>query len=222
MAGFCLCGCGTQVNGKWVRGHVARVKNPSSMPDVKIKRRESMTRRIENGTWMKCWNRGLTKATDKRVASSGKKSSETIMKDPERRRKRAENCKKQWDEGRIRHAIGSEHQWWKGGTSPLQPLIRSSSRLHKEWRLPIFKRDSFTCVDCGSIEKLIVHHDEEKFSDILQRFIGVGDRGGKELTHEQKMEIVNCVVSYHVDKSTSGVTLCENCHKHRHDFHLDD
>ena len=94
---FCLCGCGKEVKNKWAQGHHARVNNPSSRPDVKIKRRESSLRRIQNGErTFAGWNKGLTKESDVRIKLSGEKASKTIMSSPEKR-----NPKIQKDNGNL-------------------------------------------------------------------------------------------------------------------------
>ena len=37
---------------------------------------------------------------------------------------------------------------WKGGTSPINSLIRASTE-YRLWRLDVFERDKYTCVLCG-------------------------------------------------------------------------
>ncbi len=44
-----MCGCGTEVRSKWVRGHYARVNNPSKDPIVREKQSISAKKRIESG-----------------------------------------------------------------------------------------------------------------------------------------------------------------------------
>lgn len=44
---------------------------------------------------------------------------------------------------------GSKCHFWKGGVTPINQQIRTSKE-YKDWRLKVFKRDNFTCQECGS------------------------------------------------------------------------
>lgn len=47
---------------------------------------------------------------------------------------------------------------WKGGVTPLNSLIRKSSRM-REWRKTVFERDNYTCQGCGQVgSELQVDH----------------------------------------------------------------
>jgi hypothetical protein len=82
---------------------------------------------------------------------------------------------------------GARHQWWKGGVSTINELMRKSPE-YKLWRIAVFTRDSFTCVWCGRKDKTIQ-------ADHIQGF-------------SQHPEL-----RYAID---NGRTLCKNCHKKRH------
>lgn len=56
--------------------------------------------------------------------------------------------RKMSEEERLRRS-GSNNHFWKGGISPINRLIRVSVE-YKDWRMAVFKRDNFTCVECGS------------------------------------------------------------------------
>ena len=43
---------------------------------------------------------------------------------------------------------GKNNPNWKGGITPLIRKIRNSSE-YKNWRMLVFKRDDYTCQDCG-------------------------------------------------------------------------
>lgn len=43
---------------------------------------------------------------------------------------------------------GEGHPRWKGGITPENHRIRTSSE-YKDWRMAVFQRDRFTCVKCG-------------------------------------------------------------------------
>lgn len=216
----CLCGCGTLVKGKWAKGHVARVNNPSSMADVKIKRSISSRKRIENGE--RCWagwQKGLTKETDDRVARKGRQLSESIISNADWRQKRAESCTRQWETGRIRSLKGAEHPNWKGGVSTLQQRTRFA--LYNLWSRPIMKRDGFCCTRCKkpSSSNLCVHHDQERFATIMHKI--VNGRVVAEMDYDSQGEICKQIVEYHLTNNTSGITLCENCHEKVHEIDKD-
>jgi hypothetical protein len=43
---------------------------------------------------------------------------------------------------------GDKHPLWKGGITDAHHKIRTSTE-YKEWRMSVFQRDRFTCVNCG-------------------------------------------------------------------------
>ena len=75
----------------------------------------------------------------------------------------------------------------------------------------------FTCRDCGAQKDLCVHHDQERFADILQKAMQHFQvQDAMTLTFEQKHELSLWVVDYHLDNGVSGVVLCEGCHERAH------
>lgn len=210
MAGFCLCGCGTPVKSKWVRGHYARINNPSNDPAVREKQGEASRRRAAEGGLASFagWNRGLNAENDPRVAAYGQKISEGFT--DERRQKAAESCKKQWKEGRIHAAKGPAHGHWRGGVSNLQQRTRAA--LYSKWSRPIMSRDRFKCQMCHSAKggDLCVHHDAERFAVILSKI--VAGRDVSAMSFEEQGLVVDEVVRYHQTENVSGITLCRTCH----------
>lgn len=60
-------------------------------------------------------------------------------------------------------ALGDKNPAWKGGISPTNHLIRNSPE-YKDWRIAVFQRDRFTCINCGyrSKKKLDIRADHIK------------------------------------------------------------
>lgn len=79
---------------------------------------------------------------------------------------------------------GKKSHLWKGGVTPLNKKIRTSFE-YREWRRLVFKRDNFTCMNCGKRGGNLEAHHIKSFSK------------HKEL----RFEINN------------GQTLCVECHK---------
>jgi hypothetical protein len=75
---------------------------------------------------------------------------------------------------------------WKGGITPIHLAIRMSTP-YKEWRLQVFKRDSYKCVKCGKKGDIKAHH-------IIPFSVD------KSL----RLELTN------------GITLCKACHAKEH------
>lgn len=160
---------------------------------------------------MVAWNKGLTTESDVRVAVYGQTYSENYSE--ESRAQKSEMMKQLWVERKIVPLRGPEHSQWAGGVSALQALVRS--HIFTQWTYPKLKRDGFRCTACGSSEHLCVHHDDERFSQILRRFVGDGVNG-LGMSFEEKLEVADRVLIYHLDSDVSGVTLCETCHGRAH------
>jgi len=82
---------------------------------------------------------------------------------------------------------GPNHHNWKGGITGHNEKIRKSAD-YKNWRLYVFKRDKYTCQECGVVGGYLHAHHIEKFSE------------KKNL----QFDINN------------GKTLCMNCHAKIH------
>jgi len=107
--------------------------------------------------------------------------------------------------------IGCGNPNYKDGSSLLYYLIRSSKKSD-EWRISVFKRDNYTCQECGDNKghTLEAHHIKsfnEIFLDFLKEYDQFSQIEDKEtlvrlaFKHEQFWEVSN------------GKTLCHTCHK---------
>ena len=84
--------------------------------------------------------------------------------------------------------ISRFHWNWKGGISSKNHSIRNSAE-YKKWRSGVFKRDHFTCCDCGKKGGELNAHHVKPFSEYP----------------ELRLDISN------------GITLCKKCHNRRHE-----
>jgi hypothetical protein len=217
----CKCGCDeiptfisfTHGYKEWIRGHISKIKNNWGHNQTAIDN-SSKTRKeqFEKGE-RSVWNIGLTKETDIRVKKYSENGKQTIINNPAELKRRSEwmsnarNNKKE-----FQTKWGKEAANWKGGTSSINNLVRANKRLYTEWVYPILKQQNFTCQSCSSTKQLQVHHNEETMSEIIAKYV---DKT-KDYTFDEKREIMNMVIDYHINNDISGNTLCKTCHSELH------
>ncbi len=97
---------------------------------------------------------------------------------------------------------GPEHYNYKDGITPLNKAIRRLPE-YNTWKYGVFKRDNYTCKDCGKHGgNLESHHDGKSFAQILI------DNNIKTI-----QDALNCKELWNID---NGITLCIDCHEKRH------
>jgi len=134
-------------------------------------------------------NRRLTEEHKRKIgiACKGRKHTEYSKEKMSRSRKNPpESTIKKLHESHIGKNTGIKNHRWKGGITPHNHKIRSSTE-YKLWRESIFERDKYTCRMCGKGGYLHAHHlwDFAKFPEL-------------------RLAINN------------GITLCRSCHKKVH------
>jgi len=105
--------------------------------------------------------------------------------------------------GRHRPDVaGPNNHWWKGGRTSLMACIRSTVSCI-EWRNSVFKRDSYTCQDCGDSRggNLNAHH--------LEPLAILLDKYNIKILHDA----LSCKEIWDV---SNGITVCKACHTKRH------
>lgn len=63
-------------------------------------------------------------------------------------KKHSAESKRKMSLARIGKRRGEKSNLWKGGVTPLNALIRTSSE-YKRWRISVFERDGYKCQYCG-------------------------------------------------------------------------
>ncbi len=216
----CACGCGelTEPNRKlengfnrYVLGHIARVNNGWGHNKKALKKSQDKRREMWKRGEIKAWCAGKTK-DDPDVARMIEKGRQTILNDPENVKGRSDRMRKNRLNGTIPTLRGKDHSQWKGGVSALQALCRSY--VYNSWTRPKMKASEWKCSECGATGHLEVHHDKERFADILQKAIAALGEPGEDF--EKKAAFAQWVSDYHVDHEVSGVVLCEGCHNATH------
>jgi hypothetical protein len=214
----CKCGCGEvpifrgfiKGYGEWIRGHVSRVKNNWGHNEAAINKSSETRRNQYKSGKRKVWNDGLTKDIDERVKLNGigrKLAFNDVIKSEYSTR-----MKKMRLDGTIPTKYGKDSANWKGGTSSINNLVRANKRLYEKWIYPILCEQKFSCQKCGSSKNLEVHHNKETMADILHKFVDKSN----EYTFDEKRDIMNNVINYHIQNKVSGEVLCRECHKELH------
>lgn len=221
---LCACGCGqvtTYKNymigyRKTILGHQARIINYGWGHNKKaLEKSQEVRREMHKRGEIKYWCKGLTKETDERIAKAALKQSIT-RSSPEKIKEYSERMRKYRLDGTIPTLRGEAHSQWKGGTSSLQQLVRSY--IHNAWSYPKMKESEFTCKKCGRNKSIQVHHDGERFAEILKEGMNAYNViNANELEYEEKVKIAEWVVEYHIENDVSGIVLCEDCHKQEHE-----
>lgn len=128
---------------------------------------------------------------------------------PERAKRMSDGIKKAWAQKtpEEKFELGKRHRGpnnyrWKGGDGNLNRLIRGTFR-YKEWREAIFRKNNYTCTDCGKIGGPLHAHHMAPFRDLVEMF--------EIKTVEQA---ILCEELWDLD---NGFTLCKSCHKQTHD-----
>ena len=132
------------------------------------------------------WIKGLTKESDSRVAVMATKVSQTR--------------KQQFANG-TRSNKGTLNPNWKPASERrtlLGVAIRQTEK-YSEWRMAIFQRDNFKCVQCGNGSKAINADHIKKFAEMLQENNVKSVKDG--LACDPLWDTAN------------GRTLCVDCHK---------
>lgn len=216
---LCECGCGKETRfinvfdgfNKFIRGHQSRVHNNWGHNSKALQKSQDARReQIELGTWHP-WNLGKTSDSDDRVAAYGRTCSRTIRDDSEEIERRSRLMSKLRLNRTIPTLYGSDHPQWKGGVSSVQELARSY--VFNVWAFPKLSEQKFTCQLCSSQKDICVHHDKERFADILQKArIELGDVDSFE-----KIQVyAKWIADYHIENDVSGVVLCKECHDLQH------
>lgn len=99
------------------------------------------------------WNKGMKGITFNTGKTHFKKgdhpSVKTEFKKGEHKSKNTEFKKGQ--------NSGDKNRGWKGGVTPISKLIRESVE-YKLWRKAVYERDNWTCIWCGSKERIEADH----------------------------------------------------------------
>ena len=107
------------------------------------------------------------------------------------------------------HLQGENSSNWKGGITPVTKMIRGLI-FYRNWVRQVFKRDGYTCQECGINRNLEAHH-LKKFSKVFREYLNEYDQFSPI---EDKETLVKLAIKYEPFWDiNNGQTLCEDCHK---------
>ena len=106
------------------------------------------------------------------------------------------------------------HHNWKGGITPLVELIRGHSKSHR-WIKAVFKRDNYTCQECGVYGADINCHHQRSFSTLLEEFLAKHNK--LDLEKDKQALLRRAVRHKPFFDVANGVTLCTVCHDKIHE-----
>lgn len=112
---------------------------------------------------------------------------------------------------------GEQHGSWKDGLSSLNQLAHSY--VYNAWTRPKMAANGFKCSRCDIAKDLCVHHDKERFADLLREAaVDVGwDRKLHSRDFAMKSAVAQRLADIHVERDVSGVVLCRECHAQAHE-----
>lgn len=221
----CKCGCNEELpwtntgykNYKGNHGLLLRLKinNPwGNNPKAIEKSANTRRQRFKEGK-ITTWCKGLSIETDERIKKLAKNTKQTINSNPLELKRRSELMSKLRKDGTIPTLYREKSSQWKGGVSNIQQIARGDKRLYDLWKYPILVKDGFKCTKCENTKDLHIHHDREKFSDIIKKVMTIDDYDNID-NFEVKKLITEKVIDYHVNNKVSGITLCKECHNNLH------
>lgn len=135
------------------------------------------------------WNKGKrTSLTSHKFCGSRER---LFLKDPdssnalwERRVFCTKSCALKGNKRTLGKNLGASNPSWKGGITPSNALIRSSTSMN-DWRKSVFERDDYTCKVCNS-------------------------KGGELQAHHILAFAKFPALRFDLD---NGLTLCKQCHR---------
>ena len=98
---------------------------------------------------------------------------------------------------------GKNSNHWKGGITPLNGVIRKTDK-YIGWRTNIFRRDHFTCQECGQIGGQLEAHHIKAF--------------GTMVINNDIKTIEQAIMCENLWDLNNGITLCKECHKKTNNY----
>ena len=108
-----------------------------------------------------------------------------------------------------RNTFGKKNGNYIDGRTPLNETIRKLTE-YDEWRNKVFKKDNYTCQECGQYGGNIEAHHKNPFAELLSEFL---EEYNQFSPYEEKEILTRLAMKY---KSfwniNNGETTCIKCH----------
>ena len=105
--------------------------------------------------------------------------------------------------------IGKNHWNWQGGKTSLRDSVKNLYKS-KCWRIAVFKRDNYTCQECGETKCYLEAHHRKEFVIIFNEFL---KKYFQYSLIEDRETLVRLAMNYKDFWDVSnGITLCGKCH----------
>ena len=116
---------------------------------------------------------------------------------------------KEWRKNMGLARKGDKHYNWKGGVTPLRNAIYNLLE-YDNWVTETFRKDNYTCQDCGKKHGYLEAHHIKSFVIIFREFLQLYSQFSPI---EDKETLIRLAVSYQPFWDlTNGKTLCYACH----------
>ncbi len=124
--------------------------------------------------------------------------------------------KPSWNRGKKMPETSGKNNWnWKGGITSFRTIIRRLPEM-KKWTQEVFRRDNYTCRECGvknGLGKAIYFnaHHIRVFSIIMTEFL---QEYSQFSPFDDKETLLRLAITYQPFWDiNNGKTLCKDCHK---------
>lgn len=97
--------------------------------------------------------------------------------------------------------LGIKNNKYIDGRSLFTSSLRNLNK-YKKWRTEVFKRDNYTCQECGKTKCYLEAHHKITVSKIIEKY-----------KIKSIKELLKCSLMW---KINNGVTLCKSCHNKAH------
>lgn len=175
---YCKCNCGQTVKKNWATGHHRLGTTFALSEEAKDKIRQSQLGTNNSMFGKTSWNKGkkMSEETKQKVRQARARQVFT----PEQNKATSLRIIQEWKDGRRKREALS---WYIDGRHAANKSIKQSFE-YKWWRREVFRRDNYSCQECGI-------------------------RGGELQAHHIKAQSLHPELRFNID---NGQTLCRSCH----------
>lgn len=198
----CICSCGEKriINGQSLRRGKTNSCKCLQREKLKLPERREQCRLRNLGKKLSEETKGKLSEANKGIIKPWLNSPETAAKSKAAIKQKYLNGYTNWAKGKkFPERRGENNPNWKGDlcVNPLRLRIRNLSHT-KEWREIVFKRDNFTCQECGKRGGKLNADHKKAFSLICK---------------DNRIDSIDAAIKCaELWDTSNGRTLCRKCH----------